>query len=70
MHAIRHLRAIRIYTDGARLSSIQKWLRHDTPSTTEVYLKSFGLDLDNLLEVAEASSFNKAVNFENQAGKR
>ncbi len=64
MHGIRHLRAIRLYTDGARLSSIQKWLRHDTPSTTEIYLKSFGLDLDDLLEVAEASSHSKAANFD------
>ena len=67
MHAIRHLRAIRLYTDGARLGSIQQWLRHDTPSTTEVYLKGFGLDIDNLLEVAEASSQAKVVNFEKRS---
>ena len=62
MHAIRHLRAIRLYKDNATLGSIQKWLRHDKPSTTEVYLKKFGLDLDNLLEVAEASARSKVVN--------
>lgn len=56
MHAIRHLRAVRLFRDGAPLGSIQKWLRHDRPSTTEIYLRKFGLDFDNLLVVAEASS--------------
>lgn len=61
MHAIRHLRAIRLFKDGASLGSIQKWLRHDKPSTTEVYLRKFGLDFDNLREVAEASCRSKVV---------
>lgn len=52
LHGIRHLRAVMLYKMGARLHEIQKWLRHESPSTTERYLKSLGLDLDGLMEVA------------------
>lgn len=51
-HAIRHLRAIELYKAGNRLSTVQKWLRHQSAGTTEVYLRSLGLDLDELLEAA------------------
>lgn len=64
MHAIRHRRAIDLYISDAPLGAIQKWLRHDASSTTEIYLKKFGLDFDNLLEVAEKATKGEVVNFD------
>ncbi|MHC1753141.1 tyrosine-type recombinase/integrase [Humidesulfovibrio sp.] len=51
-HAIRHLRAIMLYKGGALVHEVQKWLRHESASTTERYLKSLGCDLDRLKEAA------------------
>jgi integrase len=51
-HAIRHLRAVMLYKGGALVHEIQKWLRHESASTTERYLKSLGCDLDRLQEAA------------------
>lgn len=43
-HAIRHLSASILYASGYSVSVIQTVLRHKSPSTTERYLKSFGLE--------------------------
>lgn len=51
-HAIRHLRAVMLYKGGALVHEIQLWLRHESASTTERYLKSLGLDLNRLREAA------------------
>ncbi|MCA1944421.1 MAG: site-specific integrase [Desulfovibrio sp.] len=59
-HAIRHLRAVTLYKQGARLHVIQKWLRHESASTTERYLKGCGVDLDLLLEAAMSSDTGQA----------
>ncbi|OGR37742.1 MAG: hypothetical protein A2051_06870 [Desulfovibrionales bacterium GWA2_65_9] len=63
LHAIRHLRAVTLYKAGARLHEIQKWLRHENASTTERYLKSLGLDLDGLREVAMRDGGGKVLPF-------
>lgn len=43
-HAIRHLSASALYHLGCPVSTIQTILRHKSPSTTELYLKSLGLE--------------------------
>jgi integrase len=43
-HAIRHLTATILYHKGYDVSVIQAILRHKSPSTTNVYLKSLGLE--------------------------
>lgn len=47
-HAIRHLTAVILYNVGYKVGFIQKVLRHKHPSTTEEYLRSFGIDLEEL----------------------
>ena len=43
-HSIRHLVATILYHKGCSLSEIQAILRHKSPSTTEKYLKSLGIE--------------------------
>ncbi|HSL62366.1 MAG TPA: site-specific integrase [Desulfotignum sp.] len=43
-HAIRHLTASKLYHKGFPVSAIQALLRHKSPSTTNVYLKSIGAE--------------------------
>jgi len=43
-HAIRHLTASQLYKNGYSVGVIQTILRHKSPSTTERYLKSLGLE--------------------------
>jgi len=43
-HAIRHLTASILYKMGQPVSVIQAILRHKSPNTTAVYLKSLGLE--------------------------
>jgi len=43
-HAIRHFTASSLYRLGSNLSEIQAILRHKSPSTTERYLKSIGIE--------------------------
>ena len=43
-HAIRHLSASILFNTGYDLGVIQAILRHQKPSTTERYLKSFGIE--------------------------
>lgn len=59
-HAIRHLSASILYSLGYSVSVIQTILRHKSPSTTEKYLKSFGLEsareaLENLSHKSKLS---------------
>ena len=44
LHAIRHLTASTLYHAGQPVAVIQSILRHKSPSTTELYLKSLGLE--------------------------
>ncbi len=43
-HAIRHLTATILYHKGYSLSLIQQVLRHQSPGTTERYLRSIGIE--------------------------
>jgi integrase len=43
-HAIRHLTASCLYKQGCSVGVIQAILRHKSPSTTEHYLKTLGLE--------------------------
>lgn len=43
-HAIRHFTASQLYKKGYNVAVIQTILRHKSPSTTERYLKSLGLE--------------------------
>ncbi len=43
-HSIRHLFASRLWRKGVSLGHIQQLLRHQSPRTTERYLKSLGLE--------------------------
>ena len=43
-HAIRHLTASCLYRQGNSVGVIQAILRHKSPSTTERYLKTLGLE--------------------------
>lgn len=44
LHAIRHLTASTLYQAGQPVAVIQAILRHKSPSTTERYLRSLGLE--------------------------
>lgn len=63
LHAIRHLRAAMLYNSGVLLAKVQKLLRHESPSTTERYLKSLGLDVDGLREEAMRPEGGKVIPF-------
>ena len=64
-HAIRHLTATILYHKGYDVSVIQAILRHKSPSTTNVYLKSLGLEAtraaleEGLKEPAKIIPFEK-----------
>ena len=53
-HAIRHLTASTLYKQGNSVGVIQGILRHKSPSTTERYLKTLGLE--DLREAMEGLS--------------
>lgn len=44
-HAIRHIMATKLYHSGRNLSQLQRFLRHTSPKTTEIYLKSLGFEM-------------------------
>ncbi len=52
-HSIRHRGAIDLCEAGARISTIQRILRHERPTTTERYLESLGVDLAATREALE-----------------
>lgn len=63
-HAIRHLTATTLYHNGCDVATIQAILRHKSPSTTERYLKTLGLEkvknaLDKLTSVVKFESRQK-----------
>ena len=65
-HGIRHLTATTLYHNGCDVATIQAILRHKSPSTTERYLKTLGLEkvknaLDKLSSVVEISSRQKQI---------
>lgn len=52
-HSIRHRGALDLYESGVRISTIQRILRHERPTTTERYLESLGVDLAATREALE-----------------
>ena len=52
-HAIRHLTAVQLRREGARLGLIQMVLRHRNARTTEIYLRSLGMDMAETREALE-----------------
>ncbi len=42
-HGIRHMVATKLWVEGHTVAQIQQLLRHESPQTTEIYLKSLGL---------------------------
>ena len=52
-HAIRHIAAGYLYKIGKPLSLIQRILRHESPSTTERYLKNLGFIAEDLGDAVE-----------------
>lgn len=52
-HAIRHLSATILYKAGKSVSTIQQILRHANPTTTEIYLKSLGFNLNEMRDAVE-----------------
>lgn len=42
-HGIRHMIAVKIYRAGHTVSEIQQLLCHESPGTTEIYLRSLGV---------------------------
>jgi len=60
-HAIRHLTASILYNKGHDMSVIQTILRHKSPTTTNRYLKSLGLE--NVREALEALSTGEKQNY-------
>jgi integrase len=59
-HAIRHLSATILYKSGYKVSTIQRILRHESPTTTEQYLKSLGFD-EEIIEAVEVFSNRNAA---------
>jgi integrase len=49
---IRHLVAVTLYRSGHPVAEIQRRLRHESPTTTEKYLRSLGLEIgaENVIE--------------------
>lgn len=69
-HAIRHFTASSLYRLGCDLSEIQAILRHKSPSTTERYLKSIGIEevrgsLEKFSKQHHAIIKLKSADFEN-----
>lgn len=46
-HGIRHMVAVNLYMGGHTVAEIQQLLRHEHPTTTETYLRSLGVHLQN-----------------------
>jgi integrase len=55
-HAIRHLSASILYKAGVSISDIQSILRHQRPTTTDLYLQSLGLELNQTRKAVEVLS--------------
>ena len=54
-HAIRHLAAGALFEAGYPVATIQKVLRHQNPTTTTVYLRNHGYDVDCLETALECA---------------
>jgi integrase len=55
-HAIRHLSASILYNSGIPISDIQLILRHQRPTTTDLYLRSLGLEMNQTRKAVEVLS--------------
>jgi integrase len=63
-HAIRHLTASILFRHGYELGAIQVILRHQSPSTTDRYLKRIGLErVREVLENLSRSKKGEVVTF-------
>ena len=72
-HAIRHLSASMLFNLGYDLGVIQAILRHRSPSTTERYLKSIGMErvrdaLESLSPKSEAEVLSIDQAYDRVAG--
>ena len=66
-HAIRHLTASIFYGLGYELAAIQSVLRHQSPSTTERYMKTIGVErVREALEDLSRESRGKVLDFKPQ----
>lgn len=53
-HAIRHLTAVWMYRTGQPIHVIQRVLRHKSPLTTTRYLRSLGLNVEEMRDALES----------------
>ncbi|MCD6225245.1 MAG: tyrosine-type recombinase/integrase, partial [Deltaproteobacteria bacterium] len=72
-HAIRHLTASILYQLGYKVAAIQPILRHKSPSTTERYLRSIGMEetremVDNL--PTSSTKEAEVIEFDRMFGNR
>ena len=59
-HGIRHMVAVKLYRAGHTVSEIQQLLCHESPGTTEIYLRSLGV-FQTTERVVETLFSNKKV---------
>jgi integrase len=59
-HGIRHMVAVKLYRAGHAVSEIQQLLCHESPGTTEIYLRSLGV-YQTTEKVVETLFVNKKV---------
>lgn len=59
-HGIRHMVAVKLYRAGHAVSEIQQLLCHESPGTTEIYLRSLGV-YQTTEKVVETLFTNKKV---------
>ena len=74
-HAIRHLTASILYKLGYEVAAIQSILRHKSPSTTERYLRSIGMErvrevLESLPNNSTSTKEAEVIEFDRMFGNR
>lgn len=67
-HGIRHMVAVKLYRAGHTVSEIQQLLCHESPGTTEIYLRSLGVYQTTERVVETLSSEKKVSQKVNQWG--
>ena len=62
-HSIRHLSASILYHKGYSVSVIQAFLRHKSPTTTNRYLQSLGLEMTRAALEEGLKGLERDVNY-------